>query len=121
MSEKNENQQEESSDEATKAETGTFAPDYSGDFPTYYANLGSVSHSPYDLCIDFCTIAPPHKISNNGGNLFVGAPVTVRVVVPPEMAEGLIEALQTRLERYQEEKGEGRMTVVQPKKDQSDA
>jgi hypothetical protein len=71
-------------------------PAYDHSFARFYSNYASVSHTPFELCIDFCTIAPPNRLKGNT----LEAPVTVQVLVQPIMVDGLIKALQAQLQKY---------------------
>ena len=72
-------------------------PGYDGAFPTAYSNFASVSHTPTDLCIDFCLIAPPPRVDMDKQTAQL--PVVSRVVIPAAMADSLAEAVKVQSEK----------------------
>jgi hypothetical protein len=66
-------------------------------FSTVYSNFALVSHTGDDLAVDFCLIAPPYRTQAESKT--VPVPVIARVIVPPGLAQGLIEALRIQLEK----------------------
>ena len=87
---------------------------YEQSFPTFYSNVATVSHTPAELCIDFCLLAPPHKVDVEKKTSKV--PVIARMLVPEDMAKGLVKALEAQIEKFQKTK-ETKIIVV-GKKDQ---
>jgi hypothetical protein len=92
-----------------------FRADYKSSFPTFYANFAVVSHTPEDLTVDFCLIAPP--INVNTQEKTVSAPVVVRVMVPPGMADGLVKAIQAQLTKQNQEREQGSMIIATQRKE----
>src|SRR3990167_8458251 len=90
-------------------------PDYSGVFPTFYSNFALVSHTPSDICIDFCLLAPPHNIETDKKVLF--SPMTTRVVVSTDTAKGLIGALESQLQKQKKSIDEGMVIPAHKKGD----
>jgi Protein of unknown function (DUF3467) len=89
-----------------------FQPDHRATFPTFYANFASVSHTGEDLSIDFCLLVPPYNVQPETQSIPV--PIVVRVITPPGMAEGLIEALRIQLAKQNSERESGRMIIPVP-------
>lgn len=83
--------------------------DYQGPLHAIYSNFASVTSTPNEMCLDFCLIAPPHKFDAESSTL--AAPVILRVVIPPEMARGLIEALQRQAELQQQMRSEATLFI----------
>jgi hypothetical protein len=90
---------------------------------TFYSNYASVSHSPTEICIDFCLLAPPHKIrgslnpeteAKEGSETeqVILAPVNARILIPVEMANGLVKAISAQAERFALSKAEGAMGII---------
>lgn len=76
----------------------TLVPGYgSGTFPVVYSNFASISRTKEDLCIDFCLVAPPHRIDLD--KKLAQIPVVARVLIPTDMSEGLINALKEQAKR----------------------
>lgn len=100
------------SDELREQISVRVQPDYDNPFPSAYANFAAVSHTPFEVCIDFCTIAPPNR--HDAEKKILYAPVTVRVMIQPGMIEGLINALQVQLDRFRSLTGE--MSIEIPEK-----
>jgi hypothetical protein len=74
-----------------------------------------VSHTPEDLTVDFCLIAPP--INVNTQEKILSAPVVVRVVIPPGMADGLVKAIQAQPTKQSQEREEGSMIIATQRKE----
>jgi hypothetical protein len=70
---------------------------YEQPFPTLYANYAVVRHTPTELCIDFCLMAHPLKV--NVGKKSALVPVISRIMLPTQVATGLIKALQDQIKR----------------------
>lgn len=87
----------------------TFQPDYRVPFQTFYSNFALISHTGDDLCIDFCLIAPPYN--TNAETKTISVPVITRVVTSPGLANGLIQALRTQLDKQQSEREAGRIII----------
>lgn len=89
-------------------------PLHEGDFPSAYANFASVTHTKDDLCIDFCLLAPPHRVNlSESDDATAYVPVVSRVLIPTSMANGLIKALRAQADKAQEDSGGD--TVIQVK------
>ena len=84
-------------------------PDYQAPFSTVYSNFALVSHTGDDLAVDFCLIAPPYRTQTESKT--VPVPVIARVIVPPGLAQGLIEALRIQLEKQTSERQAGQITL----------
>jgi hypothetical protein len=109
-------QREEQSEARTSPEDRareiTVRADYATTFPTYYANFAFVTHTSYDLSIDFCFLAPPHRVNESQGILSV--PVVTRMTIPSGLVEGLINALNSQLTAQRQEHEEGRIVIAGP-------
>src|SRR5687768_9232197 len=90
----------------------SFRPDHSASFPTFYSNYAGISHSPHDLCIDFCINAPMHKVEVHNDSPVVFFPVVARVIITPDMVDGLVKALKDQQEKYTTDKAEGRIALT---------
>ena len=89
-------------------------PAYDGQtFPTAYSNFASVTHTTTELCVDFCLIAPPHKVGVERDKATAHVPVVSRIFMPPDLADGLIKALRAQLGQSRKEKA---MVFRVPKK-----
>jgi hypothetical protein len=75
---------------------------YEQSFPSFYSNYAAVSNTPTELCIDFCVLAPPHRV--NVEKKTAGVPVIARVLIPADMASGLVKALESQIQRHKEAK-----------------
>jgi hypothetical protein len=72
---------------------------YEQSFPSFYSNYAVVSNTPTELCIDFCVMAPPHKI--NVEKKTTSVPVVSRILMPAGMARALIKALESQLQKHE--------------------
>ena len=79
-------------------------PNYEKSFSSFYSNYAVVSHTPTELCIDFCILAPPHAVDMEKKT--VNVPVIARALIPVKMAEGLINALRDQSAKLAAEKGQ---------------
>jgi hypothetical protein len=77
----------------------TIAPDYSGEFPTFYANYVQVSHTVSEVFLDCCLLALPYNIDLDKNK--VTTPVVARVVIPPKIMTGLIKALEVQAKKQE--------------------
>jgi hypothetical protein len=100
---------EQRRDEQQESEAGedqaggfTFSPNYQAPFPTVYSNFALISHTGDDLAVDFCLIAPPYQAQAETKT--VPVPVITRVIVPPGLAQGLINALRIQLDKQTAER-----------------
>jgi len=92
----------------------TVEPHYElGSFCTVYSNFASISHTKDDICIDFCLVAPPHMVDI--GEKTARVPVVARVVIPPVMAEGLINALKIQKEALSKDGEKLILRIKKPK------
>lgn len=66
------------------------------DLPAVYANFAIISHSPWELFIDFAQILPN----------IPKARVSTRLVLTPTNAKMLLKALEENIERYEAQFGE---------------
>jgi hypothetical protein len=77
-----------SSDEQMKS--FRIRPTFEGDFPVIYSNFVVVSRTPNEYVISFCRVDfRPDESSEE-----VRAPAQVQIVMPPQVADGFISALQ---------------------------
>jgi hypothetical protein len=87
----------------------TFRPDYQTTVPAVYANVAFVNHTADDFSIDFCLIAPPSRVEP--ATHTVPVPVVARVIVPLQVARGLIEALRRQLAKQTSERHAGQISI----------
>ncbi len=66
------------------------------DLPATYANFAIISHSPWEIFLDFAQILPNVP----------KARVRTRLVLTPANAKMLLRALQDNMARYEEQHGE---------------
>jgi hypothetical protein len=99
----------ESEAEEDQAVGFTFRPDYQAPFSTVYSNFALVSHTGDDFAVDFCLIAPPYHAHTETKT--VNIPVIARVIVPPGLAQGLIEALRIQVEMQTSERQAGQIII----------
>lgn len=90
------------------------APRYESAFSTYYSNFAAISHTPDELCIDFCLIAPPHVVDAETTTL--RPDVVARVMVPPRIVDGLIKALRSQIDKQKVTAKTGELTIPLEKK-----
>lgn len=76
-------------------------PDYGQQFVTSYSNVAVVAHSQHEFCIDFCQAAPPMRVDLETEKAFV--PVVARILIPPTLVEGFINALRVQLSKYKDD------------------
>lgn len=88
----------------------SFQPEYDHDFPTVYSNFASISHTNNEFCLDFCLLAPPYRVDVD--NKVVAANVIARIMIPPKLVEGLMEALRIELEKHSKDRPETLMIPV---------
>lgn len=67
-----------------------------GDLPATYANFAIISHSPWEIFLDFAQILPNTP----------KARVRTRLVLTPANAKMLLRALQENVARYEAQHGE---------------
>jgi hypothetical protein len=76
--------------------------DYTTQSPRVYANYVQVSISPIDCTLTFCDVIGPQseedalKMQKTGS---LAAPVRAVLVIPTQIVEGLIQALQAQRDR----------------------
>ena len=70
-----------------------------------YSNLAIISHSPSEFVIDFATMLPGLKQPD----------ITNRIVMNPEHAKRLLNALADNIKKYESQFGTIVMREVQPK------
>ena len=75
---------------------------YEGAGPAFYANFASVSHTPQELLIDFCLVAPPFELDPD--TQMIASRISVRVITPLHFGSALVEAINTRLGRAESER-----------------
>jgi hypothetical protein len=98
----NEERKSKAEGEEGQVEGFTLQPNYQAPFSTIYSNFALISHTGDDLSIDFCLVAPPFHPQMETKT--VPVPVIARVIVPPGLAQGLIEALQIQLDKQRSER-----------------
>ncbi|MFZ2634412.1 MAG: DUF3467 domain-containing protein [Desulfosalsimonadaceae bacterium] len=82
-------------------------PSYGIEPTRIYANFAEISQSPYDFTIKFCDATPIRdfkKLKEADGVHDI--PVVAEIAVPHAFVPGLIRALKTQYENYQEAIGE---------------
>jgi hypothetical protein len=120
VAEERQGEQQESDAEKDQAEGFTLGPDYQASFSTVYSNFALVSHMGDDLAVDFCLLAPPYHTHRETKTIPV--PVIARVIIPPGLAQGLIDALRLQLDKQTNERQAGQITLpVKKPSDNSDA
>lgn len=63
-----------------------------------YSNFAKVFKSPFDITIQYCDVPPVYDINELSGNDFVhDIPVVAEIVIPMNMATGLIDALKSQI------------------------
>lgn len=87
-------------------------PDHSSTFPTFYANYASVSHTASEFDLDFCLLASPFTVDLEQKS--VSIPVVARIIIPPVMIEGLINALKAQMEKQKDTAQKGKFIVPIP-------
>ena len=75
---------------------------YEGTTPVFYANFASVTHTPQELLIDFCVVAPPFTV--DPVTQMITSNVSVRVIAPLTFGQALVDAINTRLKRAESER-----------------
>jgi hypothetical protein len=79
------------------------ALDAKPDTPFYYVNYMSVAHGPYDFTINVIRI-PTSFTPEQRDSIKKGQPVslepTLQLVVPPQVARGLVSALQDQIQKF---------------------
>lgn len=80
------------------------------DTPSYYANYMAVSHTPYDFTIGATRIAPgllanlsPDERVQAKKSGKVSLEPILQVIIPPEVAEGLITALTVQVKEFEDQ------------------
>jgi hypothetical protein len=81
------------------------SPNYDAPFGSFYSNYASISHTRSELCVDFGIVSPPHKVDLEKQIAY--APVIVRVIIPPQLVDGLIGALKDQVEKQRAEEKDG--------------
>jgi len=74
--------------------------DYAEQPSTAYANYVSISHSPTELFIDFCLVAPPYTVEPDNS---IKVRAFQRLVIPVQVGAGVVEALRAQLAKLAEE------------------
>ena len=86
-----------------KAINFTIVPDPATAPDRIYANFCAIAHTPFDITLSFCEVLPLgddqiHAINQNPqSEVKVAAPVRARVVLPFQVIENLVAALQTHM------------------------
>ncbi|MCH7519881.1 MAG: DUF3467 domain-containing protein [Candidatus Dadabacteria bacterium] len=84
-----------------KPENFTIVPDKNSDYNTAYSNFAAVSRTPEDINIDFCQLTQPYTIDAN--NKTISAPIVGKIIIPANMAEGLVKALNQQIAKYKKD------------------
>ena len=95
----------------------TIVPNHSSSFPSFYANYASVSHTATEMFLDFCLLGLPYSVDLEQKAATV--PVVARIIIPPQMAEGLIKALQAQMEKQKRVAEKGGLFIPIPVKAES--
>ena len=90
-------------------------PYYEGPFSVVYSNFASISHTKDDLCIDFCLLAPPHRVDI--GEKTAHVPVVARVLIPPAMADGLIHAIKIHKDKLSKDGNRIVLSIKKPRQE----
>lgn len=76
----------------------------SADMSVYYSNFIEVSHSTYEFALSVARVptklTPEMLSSLEGENATLDVEPTLQVLIPPNVARGLVEALQKQLAAY---------------------
>jgi hypothetical protein len=90
--------------EEKKSVNFTIVPDDGPEVARIYSNFCSIQNSPFDFTLTFCELLPigEKELQSAQQTHVVKAPVKARMVVPVQMVQGLITALQENLRLYQE-------------------
>jgi hypothetical protein len=86
-----------------KAINFTIVPDPHTAPDRIYANFCAIAHTPFDVTLSFCEVLPLgddqiQAINQNPqSEVKVAAPVRARVVLPFQVIENLVAALQTHM------------------------
>ena len=90
--------------EEKKSVNFTIVPDDRPEVQRIYSNFCAVQNSPFDFTLTFCDMPPigEREIQSAQESHIVKAPVRARMVVPVQMIQGLISALQENYRLYQE-------------------
>ena len=115
MAELQENEGQKPKDESAEdqVEGFTLQPNYQAPFSTVYSNFALVSHTGDDLAVDFCLVAPPYHPHIETKTIPV--PVIARVILPPGLAQGLIDALRIQLDKQSSEREARHIILPAPK------
>lgn len=70
-----------------------------------YANVITVNHTPWDFALHFYNLVVPVRTDEPEEPVDLTAKKTAVVSIPVTLVRGLIEALQTNLERYEQSYG----------------
>jgi hypothetical protein len=86
-----------------KAINFTIVPDDTRAPDRVYANFCAVAHTPFDVTLSFCEVLPLNDTQIQALNqhpneeIRVGAPVRARIVLPTQVLQNLVAALQEHL------------------------
>lgn len=89
--------------------TLTVTPDYTPQFPYFYSNYASVSHTSTEFFLDFCLLGLPYRVDLE--NKTAAVPVVARIVIPPRMMESLITAMQSQVDKQKEAVARGSISI----------
>lgn len=87
----------------------TIQPDIKPETPTYYINFASVAHTEFDFLLSVIRIAPQFTLDQIA-SAEAGKPIMIepllQLIIPPRLIEGLIAALTTQKEKYEQKCGQ---------------
>jgi hypothetical protein len=85
----------------------TIVPDSENSIPRIYCNFCAIRNSPFDITLTFCEMQPldEKSVREAQSTHVVKAPVRTRIVLPIQMVQGLITALQENYKLYQDNYG----------------
>lgn len=80
-------------------------PDLAEGEASLYANAVVINHSPWDFALYFSRVVMPLRPTIESGKLKIQAQQVATINVPVTLIRGLIRALQTNLDRYEQDYG----------------
>ena len=96
---------------SVKGETGLivkFRPVVTESTPAFYSNHVEVMHSPYDFVLIFAKVSPklrPEQVAGAKKGEVVPIDALLQVEIPIRLMEGLVNALKTQKESYEQHYG----------------
>ena len=81
-------------------------PEFTGEDKSIYANHVIVNHTPWDFALHFGSVLTPLKPKlNDAGEVEIEVKKLLTINIPSTLIKGLINALQTSLDRYEKQYG----------------